>query len=97
MRLLEKNKNAVFYEPQTAAAAFAFASVLDRARFGVVSEPVAREVLRQQAATMAAALSARPENWSAFWRQLSVSLDAPLNAVYDAVAMGWSTKWAPRD
>jgi adenosylcobinamide amidohydrolase len=96
-RLLEKNKNAVFYEPQAAAAAYAFGSVLDRARYGVISGPAAREALRQQAATMAAALAAHPESWSVYWRRLDVHMDAPLNAVYDAIALGWSGKWLRPD
>ena len=53
MRLLEKNKNAVLYEPQVAAAAYAFGAVLDRVRFGTLPLSAARDVLRQQAATLA--------------------------------------------
>ena len=93
MRLLEKNKNAVLYEPQVAAAAYAFASVLDRVRFGVLPASAARDVLRYQSATLAASLSAKAEKWHTFWQQLDVKMDRPLDAVYDGLALGWTAKW----
>ncbi|HEY2980228.1 MAG TPA: adenosylcobinamide amidohydrolase [Anaerolineales bacterium] len=97
MRLFEKNKNAVLYEPQAAASAYAFASVLDRVRFGVIPASAASDVLRQQAATFAASLAAQIEAWPVFWRQLQVDLDRPLDLIYDAAALGWSAKWQSRD
>ena len=93
MKLLEKNKNAVFYEPQAAAAAYAFAAVLDRVRFGVLPPLAARDVLRHQAATLATSLSAKPDAWYAFWQQLDVNMNRPLDAIYDAAALGWASKW----
>jgi len=93
MELLEKNRNAVLYEPQAAAAAYAFASVLDRVRFGVLPPSMGGEVLRHQAATIAASLSTQIEKWPNFWRQIKVDLNQPLNAVYDAIALGWVAKW----
>jgi adenosylcobinamide amidohydrolase len=95
--LLEKNKNAVFYEPQAAAAAYSFAAILDRVRFGVIPLSAARDVLRQQAATLAASLSAQLAEWYFFWQQLDVNLDRPLDAVYDAAALGWTAKWHSKD
>ncbi len=88
MELLEKNRNAVLFEPQAAAAAFAFASVLDRVRFGVLPPSMGGEVLRHQAATIAASLSTQIENWSIFWRQIKVDVNQPMNAVYDAIGAG---------
>jgi hypothetical protein len=93
MGLLERNKNAVFYEPQVAATAYAFAAILDRIRFGVLPRSAAIEVLRQQAATLAAALSAKTADWPVFWQQIDVNPDRPLDAVYDATALGWTAKW----
>ncbi|HYR89964.1 MAG TPA: adenosylcobinamide amidohydrolase [Terriglobia bacterium] len=93
MSLLEKNRNAVLYEPQVAAAAYAFASVLDRVRFGVIPASTARDVLRYQSATFAASLSTQVEKWYTFWQQLDVCMDRPLDAVYDALASGWTAKW----
>ena len=93
VQLLEKNKNPVLYEPQVAAAGYAFAAVWDRVRFGIVPASAAREILRQQAATIAASLAAQPQNWHSFWQQLDVNMDRPLDAVYDALALGWTAKW----
>jgi adenosylcobinamide amidohydrolase len=93
MELLMKNKNAVLYEPQVAAAAYAFAAVLDRVRFGVLPPLAARDVLRHQAATLAASLSAKTDAWYSFWQQLDVDMNRPLDAVYDAAALGWTSKW----
>jgi hypothetical protein len=97
MRLLEKNKNAVIYEPQVAASAYAFAAVWDRVRFGVLPLSAAPEVLRQQAATLATSLSARAELWHRFWTELNVNMDRPLDSVYDALALGWTAKWPSKD
>ena len=93
MLLLEKNRNAVLYEPQVAAAAYAFASVLDRVRFGVLPASAGSDVLRHQAATLAASLSARVDKWHMFWQQLDVDMNRPLDAVYDGYALGWTAKW----
>jgi adenosylcobinamide amidohydrolase len=95
--LLEKNKNAVLYEPQVAAAGYAFAAVWDRVRYGVLPDSAAKEILRQQAATITAALSGRPQDWHRFWQQLDASMDRPLDAVYDAIALGWAAKWESKD
>ena len=97
MRLIEKNRNAVLYEPQVAASAYAFAAVWDRVRFGVLPASAARDVLRQQAATIAASLSAQTESWHVFWRQLDVTMERPLDAVYDALALGWTAKWQSKN
>ena len=96
MQLLEKNLNAVVFEPQVAAAAFAFASVLDRVRHGVLPPAAARDVLRQQAATLAASLAAKMECWYEFWEKLDVDMSRPLDSVYDAIAAGWSAKWTAK-
>jgi len=93
MELLMKNRNAVLYEPQVAAAAYAFAAVLDRVRFGVLPPLAARDVLRHQAATLATSLSAKIDAWYLFWQQLDVDMNRPLDAVYDAAALGWTSKW----
>ena len=93
MELLVKNRNAILYEPQAAAAAYAFAAVLDRVRFGVIPASAARDVLRHQAATLAASLSAKTDAWYSFWQQLDVDMNRPLDAVYDAAALGWTSKW----
>jgi adenosylcobinamide amidohydrolase len=96
-RLMEKNKSAVLFEPQAAAAAYAFAAVLDRLRFGVLPPLAARDVLRQQAANLAVSVSAKVQGWYAFWQSLDVDVNCPLDAIYDAVALGWAAKWESKD
>jgi len=91
--LLKKNLKPVLYEPQVSAAAFAFAAVWDRVRYGSISGALAAPVLRQQAATLATALAAKPDVWLPCYEQLQVNEDAFLDVVYDALALGWRLKW----
>lgn len=93
MLLLEKNKNSILFEPHAAAAAYAFASVLDRVRFGVLPVSIGRDVLRQQAAMIASAISTNVERWNEFRAAIEVDANQPLSAVYDAIALGWQEKW----
>jgi hypothetical protein len=67
--------------------------VLDRIRFGVLPPLAACDVLRHQAATLATTLSAKIDAWYDFWQRLDVKMDRPLDAVYDATALGWTSKW----
>src|SRR5262249_34385613 len=97
MTLFEKNRNAVLFEPQVASAAYAFASVLDRVRFGAIPDSIARDVLRHQSALIAASLSTHIQRWHEFGQKLGVDMNQPLNSVYDAIAMGWIAKWASTD
>ena len=92
--LLEKNWNAVFHEPGSAAAAHAFAAVLDRIAFGTLPPGLANELLRQQAACLACSLSARPESWPAFRAELGLAPDDPVELVLRAIALGWNAKWS---
>ncbi len=91
--LLKKNLKSVIYEPRVAAAAYAFAAVWDRVRFGTLTQALADPVLRQQAATLAASLAAKPEAWPSCYARLQVKEDALLDLVYDAFALGWRLKW----
>ena len=91
--LLDRNRNAVFYEPGVAAAAYALAAVIDRAAFGTLPAGAATEALRQQAACLACALAARPLDWLAFRAQLARAPDDPVELVLRALAAGWSAKW----
>jgi adenosylcobinamide amidohydrolase len=97
MTLFQKNKMSVLHDVQLAAAAYAFASVLDRVRYGTLPGSAARDVLRQQAATMAASLSTRYEEWHSFWQRIEVDMNRPLDAIFDAIAFGWSEKWRSTD
>ncbi len=92
--LLRKNQKAVFYEPGVAAAAHAFAAVLDRVAFGTVASGMASTTLRQQAACLASALAAKPQDWLALYNKLPLpSDDDPVELVLEAIALGWKAKW----
>jgi hypothetical protein len=93
--LLKANKKAVVYEPLVAAAAFAIAAVLDRLRHGILPESAAREALRQQLASMATGLAARPDRWPALYRSIEeFDLEQPARVVSRALALGWAAKWS---
>ena len=91
--LMEKNLESVVYEPRVSAAAYAYAAVWDRVRYGTLSQALADPVLRQQAATLAASLAAKPEAWPSCYARLHAKENAPLDLVYDALALGWRLKW----
>jgi adenosylcobinamide amidohydrolase len=95
LELLKKNSNSVIYEPKVAALAFAIAAVLDRIRFSTLPASSARDILRQQAATLATNLSAKPHCWMDFYAQLAeTDPDQPMRAIFSAIALGWSAKWS---
>ena len=91
--LLDRNRKAVFWEPGVAAAAYAYAAVLDRVAFGTLPAGMAGETLRQQAACLACALAARPQEWAAFRAALLAAPDDPVELALHALAAGWSAKW----
>jgi adenosylcobinamide amidohydrolase len=92
--LLRRNSRAVFYEPMVGAAAHALAAVLDRSRHGTLPASVIPEAILQQATTLATALAARPDRWTAFRARLTGhGADDPKSLVLRAIALGWSEKW----
>ncbi|HEY2819773.1 MAG TPA: adenosylcobinamide amidohydrolase [Candidatus Acidoferrum sp.] len=94
LELLKKNFQSVVYEPKVAAAAYAIAAVLDRIRVGTVPAGAARDIFRQQAATLATSLAARPGAWPEFYARLGdADPEQAASGVYAAIAMGWSAKW----
>ena len=97
LELLQRNAKAVFYEPLVGAAAHATAAVLDRVRHGTLPESVARDAVVQQAATLAASVSAQPDRWVEFRTQLHTSgASDPKTLILDALALGWREKWRQR-
>jgi adenosylcobinamide amidohydrolase len=91
LELLRRNSQSVFYEPLLSAAAFAFAAVMDRVRHQTLPASVQAEALRQQAASMAASVSAKAHLWEEFHAQLAE--EEPIRLVLRAIALGWSAKW----
>lgn len=94
LELLRRNQKAVFYEPLVSASAYAMTSVLDRARYGTLPASAAKEALRQQAASLAANVAAKPHLWEQFHSRFrEPDLDQPAELILDAIAAGWSAKW----
>jgi len=103
--LLKANWNPVIYEPQLAAAAYAFGTMLDRILCGTLSAGSARESLINQAALMTAGLATQPDNFPAFRRELiphlpvdigntsTQLLPAAVALAHRAIALGWQRKW----
>jgi adenosylcobinamide amidohydrolase len=96
LELLRRNSRSAFFEPTVAAAAFALASVADRARHGTLPAGVAGDALVAQAATLASGLAARPGEWPRY-RSLLHGGDVSSVKVLTlrALALGWSDKWRP--
>lgn len=93
--LLKRNQLSVTMEPRVAAAAFAYAAVLDRLQYGTLPDDLAGELLRDQSASVAVALSSKPELWSSYWSQIPVSPKDRLEPFVRALALGWQTRWGP--
>jgi len=54
----------------------------------------ARDVFRQQAATLASSLAAKPDAWPEFYTRLGdVDPEDAARGVYGAIALGWAAKW----
>jgi adenosylcobinamide amidohydrolase len=95
LELLKKNRNAVMFEPLVSAAAYALSSVLDRCRYGAFPASAANEALRQQAASLAASLAGRLDQWPEFHASLpDVDVEQSKQLILAAIALGWSRKWS---
>ena len=94
LELLRRNANAVFFEPLVGAAAHALAAVCDRVRHGTVPESCAADAMVQQAAILAANLSAQLHRWPEFRTALQPHAAGGVKPlVLRALALGWSEKW----
>jgi len=104
-QFLKGNWKSVVYEPQLAAAGYAFAAVLDRVLAGTLGASSVRESLLHQAALMAAGLAGQPDDFAHFRRELIPHWPTALGSASDsliaaaialaqrAVALGWQRKW----
>jgi len=104
-QLLKANWNPVVYDPQLAAPAYAFGTVLERILCGTLNASAARESLINQAALMTAGVAVQPDNFATFRRELiphlPPSLDhapehllpAAVDLAHRAIALGWQRKW----
>ena len=68
--------------------------MLDRtAVWDAAPRHAAGEALRQQAACLASAIAARPDDWPAFRAALQDAPDEPVELALRALAAGWGAKW----
>ncbi len=92
--LFAHNLTALIHDPQSAAAAYALAEIIDLARAGVLHAEVAREALINQAALLAAAVAVAPEQFAALREALQPHRGlAPGALAARAVALGFARKW----
>jgi len=93
--LFAQNLTALIHDPQSAAAAYALAEIIDLVRAGVLHAEVARESIVNQAALLAAAVAVAPEQFPLLREALQQDRDlAPGALAARAVALGFARKWA---
>jgi adenosylcobinamide amidohydrolase len=92
--LFENNLTAIVHDPQSAAAAYGLAEIIDLTHTGVLHAEVARESIVNQAALLAAAVAVAPEHFAALRDALRRQHDAaPAELAARAVALGFAQKW----
>ena len=69
--LAEKNIQSLTHDARLTSAAYAYAQILDRLQYQALPLSIAPEILRDQAAQAAVAVSGKPSKWPDFWRVLS--------------------------
>jgi len=92
-KLFTDNQSGVTMEPRLAAAAFAYAAVLDRLQYGTLPQELAEEILRDQAATTATAISLKVGDWPTFWGQIPTKPGDRLEPFVRGLALGWQARW----
>ncbi len=92
--LFAQNLTALIHDPQSAAAAYALAEIIDLVRVGVLHAEVVQEALINQAALLAAAVAVAPEQFPALREELQRHRDLTPGALAArAVALGFARKW----
>ncbi len=99
-QLLADNVNSLMADSSLVAAAYVYATLLDRAKFGTFHESVKLDILLDYAAITAVAVSGNKSAWPNFRSQLSktqqgqLSQEQALELFLKALAVGWQAKWA---
>ncbi|MEO0438318.1 MAG: adenosylcobinamide amidohydrolase [Pseudomonadota bacterium] len=92
-KLFSDNKEALFNDAKLVAAAYAYAALLDRIEFGVLTNNIQADVLIDQAVNAAIAVSADGHYANDFRSNLVFDNRDPLGAFVQAIAIGWQKKW----
>lgn len=91
--LFIKNFEAVIFEPQIAACAYAIAAIQDRLKYGTLPSVAAEEVLVMQCALMASQLATKPQLFKEMHQELSKEPLDLISRICTALALGWKEKW----
>ena len=98
--LAKSNLQSFSSDSRVSAAAYAYASLLDRLQFGNLPSDIAAEALLDQASQTAVAVAGKPSYWPKFWKALSVMPEREMDLgtqridlFVAAVAQGWAAKW----
>jgi hypothetical protein len=102
LEVLLHNREALWHEPQVAAAAYGLASVLDRAAYGTLPPLACDEALLYQLALLACAVAHDPSLFPDFRKELASlwheqnEANRLSSALAKSFAMGWRAKWKSR-
>ena len=96
--------DSLSFDARVAAAAYGYAELLDRLRFGNLPANIASEILLDQASQAAVAVSAKPGRWPIFWQALAKldrnktnknsEQEQQIVLFVAAIAQGWQAKWS---
>lgn len=99
--LAKQNLHSLSFDARVSAAAYGYAELLDRLRFGNLPANIAAEALLDQASQAAVAVSAKPNKWPVFWQALaelgvnkSSEQEQQIALFMAAIAQGWQAKWS---
>jgi adenosylcobinamide amidohydrolase len=93
-QLLQKNLTAVIHDPQSAAAAYALAEIIDLVNAGIIHAEMAQEAILNQAALLAAAVAVTPTAFAELREDLYDDRCLPPGKLAArAVALGFARKW----
>lgn len=92
--LFAKNLTALVHDPQSAAAAYALAEIVDLVGSGIIHREMARESIVNQAALLAAAVAVAPDQFVELRDELQPHRSlTPGELAARAVALGFARKW----
>ncbi|MBF0289708.1 MAG: adenosylcobinamide amidohydrolase [SAR324 cluster bacterium] len=93
-QMILENWDALISDPQVSGCAYAIAAIEDRLQYGTLPLSTRNELLANQCALLAAAVSGKPENIGPFRDQLlRKTLSALANWIGTALIIGWENKW----
>lgn len=93
--LFAGNLSAIVHDPNSSAAAYGLAEILDLMRAGVLHAEIAPEAILNQAALLAAAVAVKPESFAELRAALAPHQSLPVGRLAVlAVVRGFARKWS---